>query len=83
MHFGNVPKANYSPKRNHRIMIKQSVLLGLQPHSSNTSGAAVRVSTKPSSKEINKYPMNSDTQLFSFQCWTPRADSPHGFDQLA
>lgn len=56
MHFGNVSKANYSPKRNHRIMIKQSVLLGLQPHSSNTSGAAVRVSPSPPQKKLINIP---------------------------
>lgn len=55
-HFGNVSKANYSPKRNHRIMIKQSVLLGLQPHSSNTSDAAVKVSASPPQKKLINIP---------------------------
>lgn len=45
-------QSKISPKRNHRIMIQQSVLLGSQPRSFNTfSGAAVRVSASPPQKK--------------------------------
>lgn len=57
LHFENISKAENSPKRNPRIMIQQSVLLGLQPHPFNPfSGAAVGVTASPPKKKLINIP---------------------------